>query len=98
MRVEVAYALPERQWLIAVEVEAGATVADALRASGLLQQRSELVGRSLTLAIHGCVVGQERSLRAGDRIEVLRPLLADPKDVRRRLAAEGKAMGRRRSG
>lgn len=98
MKVEVAYALREHQWQIALEVGAGATVADALRASGLLQQRPELSGQPLTLGIHGRIVAPERRLRDGDRVEVQRPLLADPKEVRRRLAAEGRVMGRRRPG
>jgi putative ubiquitin-RnfH superfamily antitoxin RatB of RatAB toxin-antitoxin module len=96
MKVEVAYALRDRQWLIALEVGEGATAADALRASGLLQQRPELIGRSLTLGIAGRIVAPELGLREGDRLEVQRPLLADPKEVRRRLAVEGKVMGRRR--
>lgn len=107
MKVEVAYALPERQWLVAVEVAAGASALDALRASGLLAASAhpkgcdavpELAapGRPLALAVHGRKVAPERALRDGDRVEVLRPLQADPKEVRRRLAAEGRVMGRER--
>jgi uncharacterized protein len=96
VRVEVAYALPDHQWLIALEVGEGATAGDALQQSGLLDDVPVLAGERLTLGIFGRVVAPEQRLRAGDRVEVLRPLSADPKDARRRLAAEGKTMGRRR--
>ena len=94
MKVEVAYALPDRHWLIALEVGEGATAGDALRQCGLLDQVPALAGQRLTLGIFGRVVALEQRLRPGDRVEVLRPLAADPKAARRRLAAEGKTMGR----
>ena len=97
MKVEVAYALPDRQWLIALEVDEAATVGDALRLSGLLDQVPALAGQRLTLGVFGRIVAPEHRLRHADRVEVLRPLSADPKDARRRLAAEGKTMGRRRT-
>jgi putative ubiquitin-RnfH superfamily antitoxin RatB of RatAB toxin-antitoxin module len=96
MKIEVAYARAERQWLIALELEPGATAGDALRQSGLLEQHPDLA--QAPLAIFGRAVDASRALRDGDRVELLRPLLADPKEVRRSLAAQGKTMGRRRPG
>ncbi len=96
IKVEVVYALPERQWLIALEVDDDTTVADALRSSGLIEQQPMLAGRRLTLGVFGRIVAPEERLRHGDRVEVYRELQADPKETRRRLAAAGKAMGRRR--
>lgn len=98
MKVEVAYALPERQRLIALELDASATAADALRASGLLELEPELAGAAPTLSVFGRIVTSQQPLRDGDRVEVLRPLRADPKEVRRKLAAQGKSMGRRPGG
>lgn len=96
MKVEVAYALAERQWLVAVELESGATAGEAVERSGLLAQVPGLAEAPLALGVHGKAVAADRVLREGDRVEVHRPLRADPKEVRRRLAAEGKSMGRRR--
>lgn len=96
MRVEVAYALPERQWLIVLDVAEGTTAAAAVAQSGLLDQRPELAVAPLALGIFGLPVAAEHRLRVGDRVEIYRPLLADPKEVRRQLAAQGRTMGRRR--
>lgn len=105
MKVEVAYALPERQQLIALELHEGATALDALQASGLLQREAAIAAsahpqgcaaQTPTLSVFGKVVAPTTLLRDGDRVEVLRPLQADPKEVRRKLAAQGKSMGRRR--
>ena len=98
MRVEVVYALSERQWQVALELEPGATAAEAVRQSGLLEQHPALAQAALVLAVFGRVVEEGRPLRDGDRVELLRPLQADPKEARRKLAAAGKSMGRRRPG
>jgi putative ubiquitin-RnfH superfamily antitoxin RatB of RatAB toxin-antitoxin module len=98
MKVEVAYALAERQWLVAIDVAVGTTAGEAVAQSGLVGQHPALAAGPLHLALFGRVVATEQALREGDRVEVLRPLVADPKEVRRSLAAEGKVMGRRRPG
>ena len=98
MRVEVAYALTERQRIVVLELAAGATAADALAASGLLRSEPALAAAPLELSVFGRLVAPQQVLRDGDRVEVLRPLQADPKEVRRRLAAQGKSMGRRPGG
>lgn len=94
IRVEVVYAAPDRQRLIELNVPAGATVMDAIRSSGLLM---EFPGIDTThIGIFGEHVGPDRPLENGDRVEIYRPLIADPKEVRRELARQGRTMGRRR--
>lgn len=93
-RVEVVYALPDRQRVVCVELTAGMTVTDAVTASGLLEEFPELGGRRLDLGVFGQVVPASRVLAAGDRVEIYRPLKADPREMRRRLAAQGLSMGR----
>lgn len=90
MRVSVVYALPERQALVELELPESATVADAVARSGLLQQFPEISNRPLACAIYGRAVTDSQVLRAGDRVELLRPLQVDPKESRRRAAARGR--------
>jgi putative ubiquitin-RnfH superfamily antitoxin RatB of RatAB toxin-antitoxin module len=90
MRVSVVYALPDRQVLRELELPDTATVADAVARSGLLEQFPEIGSRPLACAIYGRVVANSQVLRAGDRVEILRPLQVDPKESRRRAAASGR--------
>lgn len=92
--VEVAYALPERQALVALTLSAGSRASDALAASGLCAQFPEIDPAGVRLGIFGRAVESSQLLRSGDRVEIYRPLKADPKEVRRRRAAEA-AAGRR---
>lgn len=86
--VEVVYALPSEQILLRLSVAAGATVAQAINLSGL-PQRYPGVNISLAqVGIFGRIVALDTMLKAGDRIEVYRPLIVDPKDARRRRAAK----------
>ncbi|HET6725163.1 MAG TPA: RnfH family protein [Gammaproteobacteria bacterium] len=98
MRVEVAYALPERQWLATVDVADGATAMDAVRAAVAAGDLPALDPGSPVLGVWGKKVAPDRLLSAGERVEVYRPLKADPKEVRRVLAAAGKTMGGKRQG
>jgi uncharacterized protein len=91
--VEVAYALPDRQAVVRVKFVAGMTALGAVEASGLQQSHEELRNRPLDLGIYGRPVSPSELLRDGDRVEIYRPLKADPREVRRRLAAEGRTMG-----
>lgn len=93
-RAEVVYALPERQRIVPVVLEDGMTALQAVAASGLLQEFPELAGRALVLGIFGQRVDGSRRLAPGDRVEIYRPLKADPRETRRRLAAQGRTMGR----
>ncbi|AUH50086.1 RnfH family protein [Chromobacterium sp. ATCC 53434] len=90
LSVEVAYARPERQWLVALSLPSGACALDAVRASGILAQCPELDEAALKLGVFGKAVKPEAALREHDRVEIYRPLLADPKEVRRQRAEAGK--------
>ena len=90
IEVEVVYAAVDRQVLLAVQVPAGCSVRSALQLSGIAGEFAELDLASCAVGIFGkVVVDPEHCLvRAGDRIEIYRPLLADPKEVRRLRAAK----------
>ena len=81
IHVEVVLALAGRQTLRRVQLPAGSTVGDALAASGLGEARAGRVG------IYGKVVARDAILSDGDRVEIYRPLRADPKEARRARAA-----------
>lgn len=85
MRVSVAYAAPGVEALIDVELAAGAVVEDAVRLSGVVAAHRLDLAR-LAYAIHGRRANAATVLHEGDRVEILRPLLADPKTIRRRRA------------
>lgn len=95
IRVEVAYAERDRQTLLAVELPAGATVAEAIAASAI-HERHPGIPADATLGIFGEATTATAVLADGDRVELYRALPADPKETRRRLAREGRSMGVRR--
>lgn len=82
--IEVIVASPERQILRRVDLPVGSTVADAVAASGL-------AGAGARFGVYGKVVPGDSVLREGDRVEIYRPLKADPKDLRRLRAAKKRA-------
>jgi putative ubiquitin-RnfH superfamily antitoxin RatB of RatAB toxin-antitoxin module len=86
LRVEVVYALPAGEDCVALELPAGATALDALRASGVLERHPEIDLRRHRLGIYGKAVAGHAPLADGDRVEVYRPLVLDPKEARRRRA------------
>jgi putative ubiquitin-RnfH superfamily antitoxin RatB of RatAB toxin-antitoxin module len=90
--IEVVYALPDKQTLLKQQVAAGTTVLDAIRASGILEKHPEIDIASSKLGIFGKLIKPDTVLREKDRIEIYRPLIADPKEVRRKRAEEGKVM------
>jgi uncharacterized protein len=90
MRVWVVYALAEQQTVQELDLPESATVAEAVARSGLLQQFPEIAERPLACAIYGRAVVDSHTLRADDRVEILRPLQVDPKESRRRAAARGR--------
>lgn len=93
IRVEVIYALPGRHELVTLSVDEGTTVDQALAQSGLLDRFPEIApGKDNKIGIYAKVVKGDTVLSDGDRIEIYRPLIADPKAVRRKRAAEGKVM------
>ncbi|MGK7324543.1 RnfH family protein [Salmonella enterica] len=84
--VEVAYALPEKQYLQRVTLEEGATVEEAIRASGLLELRTDIDLAKNKVGIYSRPVKLTDTVQAGDRVEIYRPLIADPKALRRQRA------------
>ncbi|MEM1404638.1 MAG: RnfH family protein [Pseudomonadota bacterium] len=88
IRVEVAYALPERQALVAIDVGEGTTALEAVQQSGLDGKFPDLtIDDGIKLGIFGQIVTLGHVLKAGDRVEIYRPLKADPKEVRKARAA-----------
>jgi putative ubiquitin-RnfH superfamily antitoxin RatB of RatAB toxin-antitoxin module len=84
--VEIAYALPESQVLIVIEVIPGTTAQEAIEDSGILQRFPQIDLSSQKIGIFGKVVELNRVLKSGDRVEIYRALIAEPKDARRRRA------------
>lgn len=80
LRVDVLLAWPRRHVARSVSLPAGSTVADAIAAAAL---DPALLAGVAGVAVHGELAGQDTALRDGDRVELLRPLQADPKDARR---------------
>lgn len=93
LRCEVVYARPQEQLVIGVELPAGATAGDALRASRLLETCVEIDPAAVVLGVFGKQVAADHVLRDGDRVEIYRPLKADPRIARR---ARAKSQSRRR--
>jgi putative ubiquitin-RnfH superfamily antitoxin RatB of RatAB toxin-antitoxin module len=90
--VEIVYALPDKQTLLTFKVPAETTVKAGIQQSGILDKHEELNLNELTVGIFGKKTQMDQLLREKDRIEIYRPLIADPKEVRKRKAAEGKKL------
>jgi uncharacterized protein len=90
LAIEVVYALPQQQTIAALRVDRGATVLDALRLSGIFESHPELRIERCEVAIWGRIARPDTPLRDGDRLELCRPLAADPKTARRRRAARAR--------
>lgn len=90
--VELIYALPARQQLITLNVPAGTSVRQAIELSGLLDKHPEIDLTKNKVGIFAKLTKLDAVLRDHDRIEIYRPLLADPKEVRKQRAAAGKVM------
>ena len=92
IRVEVAYARPDEQVVIPVEVAAGATLEQAILRSRIQERFPDIDLNTAKVGVFGKLGKLSAAVRAGDRVEIYRPLLADPKAVRKKRAAEGKPM------
>ncbi len=90
--VEVIYALREKAERVPVKLPEGSTVAQAIEFSGLLQRFPEIDLSKNKVGIYAKLVKLDQPLRERDRVEIYRALIADPKEVRRQRAAEGKVM------
>lgn len=86
LAVEVVLATPEQQVLLAVRVRTGASVAEVIAASGIASYFPDLLLDDLPTGIWGKAVSRDREVREGDRVELYRPLLTDPREARRRRA------------
>ena len=90
--VEVAYAKPQEQVIVAVELPAGSTLREAVERSRLAERFAEIDLERMKVGVFGKLKKTDQVLQAGDRVEIYRPLIADPKEVRKRRAAAGKKM------
>jgi len=90
MIVEVAYALPDKQSLISIEIENGSTLKEAIDASGILETFEQIDLSKDRVGIFAKFATLDTILRDKDRVEIYRPLVADPKKARKERAAEGK--------
>lgn len=92
MMVEVAYALPNEQIIVPIKVQTGATAEQAILASGILKKFPEIDLNINKTGIFGKLTKLDTPLHHLDRVEIYRPLIADPKEVRKQRAADGKVM------
>jgi putative ubiquitin-RnfH superfamily antitoxin RatB of RatAB toxin-antitoxin module len=92
MKIEVAYALRHKQTLLNIEVDDNASVEDAIQQSNILKKYPEINLKKNKVGIFGKITSLDVKLREKDRVEIYRPLIADPKEVRKHRAAEGKIM------
>ncbi|HEY0942548.1 MAG TPA: RnfH family protein [Steroidobacter sp.] len=96
LRVRVVYALPDHQACVDLQLPPGTSLTEAVTRSGLLRKFPEAAARPLSCAIFGRAVPLTYELRDGDRIEILRPLLIDPKQSRREAAERTRAQSKGR--
>ena len=92
MKIEVAYALRHKQTLLNIEVDDNASVEDAIQQSNILKKYPEINLKKNKVGIFGKITSLDVKLRDKDRVEIYRPLIADPKEVRKQRATEGKIM------
>jgi len=90
--VEVAYAKYEQQLILSVLVNVGTTLEQAVEQSGMLELFPEIELNINKIGVFGKMGKKTAELKAGDRVEIYRPLIADPKEVRRKREADGKKM------
>ena len=90
--VEVAYAIPQKQIIMECDVDAGSSARTVVLGSGIDSHFPEIELAGCDLGVFGKAVTDDYELMEGDRIEIYRPLIADPKEVRRERAARGLKM------
>lgn len=91
IKVEVAYASRNRQVVIALELDAGLSVLDAIARAGVLATFPEIDLSLNKIGIFGKIVTLDTILHDADRVEIYRPLVCDPKELRRRRAEQQKS-------
>lgn len=92
IEVEVAYATPQRQCILKVSGHAGMTVQQAIERSKIIERFPEIDLDNAKVGIFGKLATRDTELTEGDRVEIYRPLIADPKEARKKRAAQGKPM------
>ncbi|KAB2920066.1 MAG: RnfH family protein [Dechloromonas sp.] len=92
LNIEVCYALADKQEIVRLRLSDNATLGEALDKSGLLAKYPEIDLKKNKFGIYGKLSKTDSPLRDHDRVEIYRPLIADPKEVRKQRAAEGKVM------
>ncbi len=92
LHVEVAYATPDKQLILEREIDPATAPRDVVRASGIDRHFPEIDLEHCDLGVFGKVIDENYRLNEGDRIEIYRPLIADPKEIRRQRAARGLKM------
>lgn len=90
IKVEVCYALPDKQTLLALEVTPSATIEDIVKQSGIIELHPEIDLTQNKVGIFSKLAKLTDRLHDGDRIEIYRPLIADPKEVRKQRAQKNK--------
>ena len=88
MRIEVAYAKPSEQVILTLDIADGSTIEAAIIESGILQRFPEIDLANNRVGIFGRLCKLDQTIKAGDRVEIYRPLLVDPKEMRRTRAAK----------
>jgi len=93
VNIELVFALPDRQEIASLEIDPGTTVEHAISVSRIEERFPDEEFAGFQAGIWGKPVGRDHPLKNGDRLELYRPLLMDPREARRRLAASGLSMG-----
>lgn len=94
LHIEVAYALPERQTVLALKLPAGSTAQQAIEQSGILQRHPEIDLSVNKIGIYSRPIKLTDVLQDGDRVEIYRGLIADPREMRKKRADKAKEEGR----
>ncbi len=95
IHIEVVYGLAEEQSLLSFQADEGITVEGAIQQSGILEEYPDIdLTKTNKVGLFGKLTKLNQVLRDKDRVEIYRPLIADPKEVRKKRAAEGKKMGK----
>lgn len=93
--VDVVYALAERQWIVSVPLTEGMTAGEAVSCSGLIAEHPEIEDQPMILGLFGIEIEPGHCLTPGDRVEICRPLIEDPREMRRHFIEAGRVMGQR---
>ena len=93
--VAVVYAISSRQQIINLSLSENMTALEAVKLSGLIPKNPEIERYPLVLGLFGKKITHDHLLQSGDRIEICRPLINDPRDMRRKFIASGRVMGQR---